>query len=134
MANTNKVSLLVDGNKYEGWLEFSLVTELQSLARSFAVSATRKKIENNGTLLDENLAPGKKVVVYIDDDQLLDGYIVSKEIKHDANSITISIKGSGKTIDILDCSVPYGEKTSFKKQAHVQNIAAVCKPAANYSR
>jgi prophage tail gpP-like protein len=126
MDTKNEVLLLVDKTTYDGWTEFTLATELQSLARSFAISATRKKIEKFGRVLDENLAPGKEVIVFIGADKMLEGFIVSKEIKHDASSVTVSIKGSGKTVDLIDCCVPKGKKTSFKNQTHIKNISAVC--------
>jgi prophage tail gpP-like protein len=127
----NKVTLRVNGDEFSGWTSVSIAMELQSLARSFAVSASGKEIKTNAknqkTLVDD-LKPGLAVEVSIGSDKVLTGYIVEKITTHDATSTTVTIKGSSKTIDIVDCYVPPKiGKTSYKSQTNKANLLAVCK-------
>jgi prophage tail gpP-like protein len=72
----NKVKLKVGKDEFSGWTSVSITMELQSLARSFAVSASGKEIKtdakNQETLVDD-LKPGLAVEVSIGSDKVLTG-------------------------------------------------------------
>lgn len=111
MTDENKVSLLVDGKRYSGWLNVQIEAELMSLARSFSVGVTRQLSQSS---LDIGIKLGDEVVVSIGSDVVLTGYVTNIDVKYSARSVQISIKGFSKTIDLIECCLPTGTPKSYK--------------------
>lgn len=119
----NTVILKVNGKKYENWLDVSITCALQSLARTFTVSATRNKED-----LTLGIQPQDEVQVFIGDDPVLTGYVTKREVSYSASGVSLAISGASKTVDLQDCCMPHGMANSYKNQTHEQNLTAVCKP------
>lgn len=119
----NKVTLKVNGKKYENWLDVSITCTLQSLARVFAVKSTRSKED-----LTIGIEPQDEVQVLIDDEPVLTGYVTKREVSYSSSGVTITITGASKTVDLQDCCMPTGKPNSFRNQTHFQNLSAVCEP------
>lgn len=119
----NKVTLKVNGKKYENWLDVSITCTLQSLARVFAVKSTRSKED-----LTIGIEPQDEVQVLIDDEPILTGYVTKREVSYSSSGVTITITGASKTVDLQDCCMPTGKPNSFRNQTHFQNLSAVCEP------
>lgn len=111
MTDENKVSLLVKGKRYSGWLNVQIEAELMNLARSFSVGVTRQL---NQSSLDIGIDLGDEVVVSIGSDVVLTGYVTNINIKYSARSVQINIKGFSKTIDLIECCLPTGTPKSYK--------------------
>ena len=132
----NTVKLRINGKDYQNWLEVSITCTLQSLARSFKVSTTRRKLEENkaeqkseGEKDDFTIGihPEDKVELFIGKNKILTGYVSGRTVKYSATGITVEISGDSKTVDLQQCYMPRDKKLSYKKQTHFENLSAVCK-------
>lgn len=120
----DKVSLKVNGKEYSGWLSVSISSSLQSLARTFSV-ATAIDRKHNAV---REIEIGDTVEVFIGDDKVLTGYVTQRSISLSARSLSVSISGASKTIDLEQCTLPDGSATSYKSQTHATNLRSVCSP------
>ena len=120
----DKVSLKVNGKEYSGWLSVSISSSLQSLARTFSVSTAIDR-KNNAV---REIEIGDTVEVFIGEDKVLTGYVTQRSISLSPRSLSVSISGASKTIDIEQCTLPDGTATSYKSQTHATNLRSVCSP------
>lgn len=120
----DKVSLKVNGKEYSGWLSVSISSSLQSLARTFSVSTAIDR-KNNAV---REIEIGDTVEVFIEEDKVLTGYVTQRSVSLSPRSLSVSISGASKTIDIEQCTLPDGTATSYKSQAHATNLKSVCSP------
>lgn len=120
--SNNTVTLYVNGRKYENWLDVSITCALQTLARTFTVSATRDKED-----LTLGVKPGDSVQVFIGEDRVLTGYITKREVSYNASGSSIRISGASKTVDLQDCCMPMEYPVSYKNQTNLQNLQSVCR-------
>ena len=126
MQTDNTVKLKVNGKIFQGWLSVEITSSLQSLARTFAVSATRSR-SASGDLTD-GISAGNAVEVFIGDDKVLTGYVMTKTVSYSSASVSIEISGASKPVDLEQCTMPDGYPLSYKNQTHLQNLQSVCKP------
>lgn len=119
----NKVTLIIDGEKYAYWTSVSIVCELTSITRTFSVNLTRGI---TGTCVNFPVKPGSEVEVLIGSDRVLSGYVTGIKESYSASSISYSVKGSSYPIDLVDCMPPVGSSMSFKKQTPKQILEALC--------
>ena len=120
--SNNTVTLYVNGRKYENWLDVSITCALQTLARTFTVSATRDKED-----LTLGVKPGDSVQVFIGEDRVLTGYITKREVSYNASGSSVRISGASKTVDLQDCCMPMEYPVSYKNQTNLQNLQSVCR-------
>ncbi len=120
----DKVSLKVNGKEYGGWLSVSISSSLQSLARTFSVTTAIDR-KNNAV---RDIAIGDTVEVFIGEDKVLTGYVTQRSISLSATSISVSLAGASKTIDLEQCTLPDDSATSYKSQTHATNLRSVCSP------
>jgi prophage tail gpP-like protein len=97
-----KISLFVEGNKYEDWTEVRVNRSLESLCGTFSFTSADRLIGKNF-----RLAPLQECQVVVDDQAVMTGYIDSVDISMDAGSHTVNIRGRDKTSDLVDCSVDW---------------------------
>lgn len=107
----NIVTVLVNGHKYSGWQSVSILTQLQSFARTFALQTTRTL---NGEVLSLGIKAGDDVIVQIGKDVVLTGFVRSVTAAYSAKSVTITVAGASKTRALLDCPLPHGVPKSYK--------------------
>lgn len=110
----NKVSIRVDGKKYEGWLEVSIQANIDQLCRQFAMRVTDNFPGN--IAFAKRLKAGQLVEVFIGTDLVCTGYIVSTPIRYDARNISVEVHGKSRTIDLVECCLPL-ENEIFTYQA-----------------
>lgn len=110
----NKVSIRVDGKKYEGWLEVSIQANIDQLCRQFAMRVTDNFPGN--VAFAKRLKAGQLVEVFIGTDLVCTGYIVSTPIRYDARNISVEVHGKSRTIDLVECCLPL-ENEIFTYQA-----------------
>lgn len=99
----NEVTIAVEGDLYRGWEALTIVRSLDALAGGFELRCS--------PVNPFPIVPGAHVVIYIGDDQVLDGYVDSLEAQSSATSTSRTIQGRDRTSDIVDCHVeiPGGE-------------------------
>lgn len=120
IMDESRVSLIIKGKNYYGWLSVSVSIALESITRSFSVGLTSKANEKTNDFNEVRV--GDPVVVKIGNTQVLSGFIT--KVTHDYSSTSHSIKvdGCSKTIDLVECMVPNGKPVSYKKQTVSQII------------
>ncbi len=123
---TNQVSLTINGRIYYGWLSVSIRLGLLTIARAFSVTLTKKASEDGSEW--KRISIGDPVEVRIGDDKVLTGFVTKVAESYSKAQSQLTVSGSSKTIDLVDCCVPDGEKTSFKKLIPVEILKALCKP------
>jgi len=97
----NKVTLLVGGIKYGGWLAITIRQGIEQLAGCFSLAVTDRW---PGQQEAWAIAPGQSCTVKIDDDVMITGYVDVVKVQLDNGAHTISIEGRDATGDLVDCS------------------------------
>lgn len=125
MDKNNIVTLFVGGKKYTGWDSVQIDISFNSFARGCQLTATRQSITAS---LCEGIENGLPVAVKIGNDTVLTGYIVSKELSYTDKNVNISIIIKSKTVDLEECSIPFGKIHSWINC----NIFDVIKTVSSY--
>ncbi|MBI4209534.1 MAG: hypothetical protein HY538_07505 [Deltaproteobacteria bacterium] len=97
----DSVTLLVDGQLYQGWKEVEIAKHLTSLCGSFSLSLTDSWSQDGRAW---PLKVGDLVEVYMEEKKVITGSIDRFEIEVEANHRTLTISGRDKTGDLVDCS------------------------------
>lgn len=114
------VAVKIDGKKYTGWESVSINKSMDAVCGSFDIG-----LVNNA--LTKGIFPGQNVVVEIDDEPIITGFIDKRVRKIDENSKTMSISGRDKTGDLVDCAA-VKSSGSWKNIGLLQLCTDVCKP------
>lgn len=98
---TDRVELLIDGKSHSNWERYEIDSNLMIPADAWSVA-----LGMSGGQIPPSVAEGAPVVVKIDGDTVLTGYIdeISQSISKTSHTLTIS--GRDLAADLLDCSVP----------------------------
>lgn len=118
----DKVTLKINSNVYEGWRAFSISKSIETIASSFRLSVT-----DNWGEKPWPLTPGDACEVYIDDEQLVSGYIDAVDNALSSDELTIQVSGRDKTADLVDCSVD-GQGSQFTGLKFEKLCSILCKP------
>lgn len=102
---------MINGRIYSGWLDVKIEVGLMQLARTFSVGTTRRVADG---IADIGIRLGDSVVVKVDGDIVLTGYVTLVDVKYSATSVSISVEGSSKAIDLVECCIPDGKAKSYK--------------------
>lgn len=103
-GDLNKVSIEVDGVRYEGWKSARIEIGIEQICRGFVVAVT-DNFPGNKTF--SRLRPGQAVTLRIGQTTVCTGYITSTPITYDAKSVSVQIQGKSKTVDLVDCCSPW---------------------------
>lgn len=113
-GDLNKVSIEVDGVRYEGWKSARIDMSIDQICRAFVLSVTDNFPGNHSF---SRLQPGQKVVLKIGEDTICTGYITATPISYDARSVTVQVQGKSKTVDLVDCCSPWAAIASSPSSA-----------------
>lgn len=113
-GDLNKVSIEVDGVRYEGWKSARIDMSIDQICRAFVLSVTDNFPGNHNF---SRLQPGQKVVLKIGENTVCTGYITATPISYDARSITVQVQGKSKTVDLVDCCSPWAAIASSPSSA-----------------
>ncbi|SDK32271.1 phage baseplate assembly protein [Billgrantia gudaonensis] len=95
------VALIVDGTRHLGWKEVEIRRGLDQMADSFEVALTEKWAEDAEP---RRLRTGQPVVVEIDGEPVITGYIDDVLPNYDARQHELVVSGRSKTADLIDSS------------------------------
>lgn len=98
----NDITLVAGGYEYSMWTDISVTASVNEATRTF--SATLAEISISGNFSPIWLPNGTAVQVVVAGVVQCDGYSNSYEPSFDADSHSVSIKGRGKSQDVIDCS------------------------------
>ncbi|CAG0967003.1 hypothetical protein MTYP_01048 [Methylophilaceae bacterium] len=104
---SEQVTLRVNGEDYEGWLEVDITAGIERQARDFNLAITRTW--PGATDIPRRVRPGDVCEVWLGADKLLTGYVDATPISYDDRAVTVGVKGRSKTADLVDCSADFGK-------------------------
>lgn len=95
------VKLLIDGTAYSGWESVSVTRSIETLSGSFSVVVSDRWFgqDTRWTIREED-----SCAVTIDDEQIISGYVDSRNIELTADSRSVSFSGRDKAAALVDCS------------------------------
>jgi prophage tail gpP-like protein len=97
----SKVTLLIDGVRWDGWKSFELTRQLDALCAEFALGLTDRWTPG---MVAMPLAAGMPCEVRLDDSVFLTGYIDKADFSLSAGNHAIQVSGRDKLCDLVDCS------------------------------
>lgn len=127
-----KFMLRCNGSEWQGWKSLSVKQSLDSVAHGFSIEATDRALEKLGRW---NVQGGSEVEILIDGDRVFRGYVQKYAVKIGASDHSISIEGSSRAIDLVECS--HMGPWFWKNTTPEAIIAEVLKPfgfAATFDR
>lgn len=97
----NSVTLTVDSLSYGGWKSVEITADLERQFRTFKLNITWQW---PGQTEVRRIQPGAPCQVRIGSDLVLSGYVFKAPVSYDGRQISLSIEGSSKTQDLVDCA------------------------------
>jgi prophage tail gpP-like protein len=97
----NRVTLTVNNLEYGGWKSVEITADLERQFRTFKLDITWQW---PGQTVDKPIKPGDPCEVRIGNDLVLTGYVFKAPIRYDGRQIGLTIEGSSKTQDLVDCA------------------------------
>ncbi|KGE77401.1 phage baseplate assembly protein [Halomonas salina] len=97
----SELALIVDGTRHLGWKEVAIRRGLDQMADSFEVTLSEKWSESAEP---RRLRTGQPVVVEIDGEPVITGYIDDVLPSYDAKRHELVVAGRSKTADLVDAS------------------------------
>jgi prophage tail gpP-like protein len=113
----NRVTLTVDNLEYGGWKSVEITADLERQFRTFKLDITWQW---PGQTEVRRIQPGAPCEVRIGSDLVLTGYVFKAPISYDGQRISLSIEGSSKTQDLVDCAA-----TNKPNQWHQQSLLRI---------
>ena len=112
-----EATLSIGGIRYGEWTELEIQRSVEALAPSFSFTLSGGR--------PGRLQPGQRCKVDVDGRLLITGYIDDVEPSYDATAHTVTIRGRGKTGDLVDCSAKAGK---IRRSTLAQIAADLCLP------
>ncbi|WP_236178370.1 MULTISPECIES: phage baseplate assembly protein [Pseudomonas] len=97
----NRVTLTVNNMEYGGWKSVQITADLERQFRTFKLDITWQW---PGQTVDQRIKAGDPCEVRIGKDLVLTGYVFKAPISYDGRQISLSIEGSSRTQDLVDCA------------------------------
>jgi len=116
-----KVELFVDGKIYSGWKDVVVTRSIKALSGSFSLSITDRWADQREPWL---LQPLQQVVLKLEGQQVIGGYIDSLNVDIDKSSRVITVNGRDKTADFIDCSYVGSTPFSGVKLEYIARVLA----------
>lgn len=117
----SKIYVAVNGLKFSGWTSVRIAEKLEAMTRTFEVGYTQKP---GGV---DPLKAGDAVEVMIGDDLVLSGWITAVKTSYTSASLTRTVTGASKTVDIGDSCLPRGADRQYKKLPPKELLESICK-------
>jgi len=109
------ITLEVGGRRYNNFTEVNIERALDAISGVFYFQAA------SDYKLPFPIPRGQAVKVYVNDSQVITGYVDRIKVSYDSNTHTISIEGRDKTADIVDSKVDH--KIEFVAPISLEDIA-----------
>lgn len=101
MAEEPDVSLVVSGQRHEGWKSVSIHMGIEELAPTFQVSLTERWTQAREPM---PIVEGDRVELSIGETLVLTGYVDDVDEDYDAQSHSVSVSGRTRTGDLVECA------------------------------
>lgn len=96
----DRVEIRVGGKTYGGWKSVVIEIGMDQITRGFKLSVTDTFPGNTDF---HRLRNGDLVQLFIGDDLICTGYIDHVNVSYSGTSITVTVDGKSKTVDLVDC-------------------------------
>ncbi len=83
------------------WENVSISSSLDAVAMSFSLGVVAKNSLNKKSMIP--CLPGDEVIIAIDDNKVLSGYVEKTPVSYSATNAVAKIEGRSKTCDLIDC-------------------------------
>lgn len=93
------ITLELNGQRYQGWTEISVMRNIETMSGSFNFCATSSNINTFP------IKVGSPCKVFIDNTMVVNGYIDTVGVSYSSNDHSISITGRDRTEDIIDSTI-----------------------------
>jgi prophage tail gpP-like protein len=97
----SEVTVEIQGRKYTGWKSVEIRKTIESIAGSFSLEFNDQWSKRE---IVRKVAPGKLISIFLDDIQVINGYIDDLDTGFSATETSSRITGRDKTGDMVDCS------------------------------
>lgn len=101
---TDEFVLIVNGKRYGGWTNVSIVRSIESLAHSYSVQYIDRWIEDGDAI---PIRRGDECEIHLNDSRVTRGYVDVDSGSEDANTSSLEFSGRSKTCDLVDCAAIY---------------------------
>ena len=98
----NKIFYEIKGIRYEGVTSFQANDSMVDFGKSFSISITANS-EIASALI--NIKTQDEIKIYIDNNLILTGFIITRNISYDASSHIITFEGADKATDLIDSDI-----------------------------
>lgn len=122
----NVVTLHARGNVITGWTEISIVRSMEQPTDSFTVKLVERALGQPGHVRDvaRSVFPYDDVEIKIDGITVITGYVTKRPVRYGAEQHSVSVSGSSRTIDLVDCSAVFkGQKPKELQRTRAQRRA-----------
>lgn len=121
---SDQLVMVIDGISHTGWKEASIARSIERGPHNFSLQLseiwnTEKQVNRRA------IEHGMSLQAYLNDDLFMSGYINELAPSYDANNHTISIRGSSRLGDLVDCSTT---GKAFTGQSLLQISQSLCAP------
>lgn len=113
----SEVSLIVDGNRYAGWKDVSVIRTIESLAGSFSLSVAESAADAAVWPIETE----DECLVQIDGETVVDGWIGTDSPSFSGTTVAHAYKGKDRPAALVECSADL-DKWTFRN-ATVVDIA-----------
>lgn len=132
-----EVTVTTGGRRLGGWSAVNIRRSLEQFCDDFTLEVTNQRVASGvdalvvdvqtvRTMADQ-LDTAEEVVIAIDGQTVLTGYVDTHDFQHEPGRATLRIAGRSKNGDLVDSSAQY--KTGVWKKAPLQSIARdLCLP------
>lgn len=110
----SNVYLEVNGIRYEGWKSLEVYRAIDTIAGEFNFTTSSQNP------ISYPIKAGDKCSIFIDNHQVIDGFVENLEISYSASSHDITLSGRDRTADIIDSSLT--DNIEFNSAISLKNI------------
>lgn len=117
------ITLTTGGARYDGWTGFTVTWSLTEAAAAFTLSVTERWAGQGERWQIER---GADCGLALDGEPLIGGYVDRRQLRYDAQSVSVVLTGRSKTCDLVDCSalVPGGQFRGYDLLQIARALAA----------
>jgi prophage tail gpP-like protein len=105
-ARDSTLSLIVGGQRYEGWTDVRVTRSIEHGAADFEIGCTQVSPGQDTRFV---IPEGSTCEIWIGNDKVLTGYVDVIGIEREAEQASCRIAGRSKTGDLIDCSPNHTE-------------------------
>lgn len=125
MLREPEFTLTIDGNPWSGWKGISVSRSIERMGGAFSVDLAQKPEEG---FLSAAMRAGLPVVVDIDGQVILDGYIDTIQHSYSFDDASIGVSGRDRTGDLIDCAAIVDGPFEFNNQKLERVIQQILYP------